>query len=54
MNRVGEKRISSMKGDGPTSPCWDSLCRMRKINSLKQTRPLFSVDRPYAEDGPSE
>lgn len=54
MNRVGEKRISTMKGDSPTSSCWDGVCRMTKINSFKQTHPLFSVDRPYAEDGPPE
>lgn len=54
MNRVGEKRISTMKGDSPTSSCWDGVCRMTKINSFKQTHLLFSVDRPYAEDGPPE
>lgn len=50
MNSIGEKRISTMKEDSPTSSCWDSVGRITKINSLKQTHPLFSVDRPYAED----
>lgn len=54
INRIGEKRISTMKGDSPTSSCWDSVGRITKINSLKQTHPLFSEDRPYAEDGPPE
>lgn len=43
-----------MKGDSPIGSCWDSVCRMTKINPLMQTHPLFSVDRPYAEDEPPE